>query len=91
MYCNKCGKEIMDEAVICVHCGCAVNGKKEQWVKEDVNRWLCLLSFLIPLIGFILAIVKYCDKKTSWSQYLLVAIVTCAISVFIIYFTGLIS
>lgn len=23
-YCSKCGKEIMDEAVICVHCGCQV-------------------------------------------------------------------
>ncbi len=22
-FCSKCGKEIMDDAVICVHCGCA--------------------------------------------------------------------
>ena len=22
MYCNKCGKEIDDEALICPHCGC---------------------------------------------------------------------
>lgn len=25
MYCRKCGKEIDDEAVICVHCGVATN------------------------------------------------------------------
>lgn len=22
MFCSKCGKEINDEAVVCVHCGC---------------------------------------------------------------------
>lgn len=26
-YCTHCGKEIMDEAVICVGCGCAVAGQ----------------------------------------------------------------
>lgn len=25
MYCKRCGKEIDDHAVICVHCGCQVN------------------------------------------------------------------
>ncbi|MBR3790704.1 MAG: zinc-ribbon domain-containing protein, partial [Clostridia bacterium] len=24
MFCKKCGKEINDEAVVCVHCGCRV-------------------------------------------------------------------
>jgi hypothetical protein len=24
MFCQKCGKEINDEAVVCVHCGCAI-------------------------------------------------------------------
>ncbi len=27
-YCEKCGKEIMDEAVICPGCGCAVTSAK---------------------------------------------------------------
>ena len=25
-YCTHCGKELLDEAVICVGCGCAVDG-----------------------------------------------------------------
>jgi hypothetical protein len=25
MFCQKCGKEIMDEAVVCIHCGCATS------------------------------------------------------------------
>lgn len=28
-YCAKCGKEVVDEAVICPSCGCAVEQKKE--------------------------------------------------------------
>ncbi len=27
-YCEKCGKEIMDEAVVCPNCGCAVEQQK---------------------------------------------------------------
>ncbi len=27
MFCSKCGKEIFDEAVMCPHCGCAINNK----------------------------------------------------------------
>jgi len=26
-YCSKCGKEITEDAAICLHCGCAVEGK----------------------------------------------------------------
>lgn len=28
-FCSKCGKEIMDEAVICPNCGCAVENKAQ--------------------------------------------------------------
>ena len=49
MFCAKCGKEINDEAVVCVHCGCATgksvqaNGQK-QWLVA-----LLLVLFLGPL------------------------------------------
>lgn len=29
-YCTHCGKELLDEAVICVGCGCAVEGQNTQ-------------------------------------------------------------
>ena len=29
-YCTHCGKELLDEAVICVGCGCAVAGRQGQ-------------------------------------------------------------
>lgn len=32
MYCQKCGKEINDEAMVCIHCGCAID---KQTVKKS--------------------------------------------------------
>ncbi len=30
MFCSKCGKEINDEAVVCIHCGCATEKMHKQ-------------------------------------------------------------
>lgn len=35
MFCSKCGKEINDEAVVCVHCGCATEKFRKQESKKD--------------------------------------------------------
>ena len=35
MFCSKCGKEINDEAVVCIHCGCATNNLKEENKQKD--------------------------------------------------------
>ena len=34
-YCSKCGKELLDEAVICMGCGCAV---EQAQVKKNINK-----------------------------------------------------
>ena len=36
MFCHKCGKEIDDEAVVCVHCGCATGNFEKD--KKDANQ-----------------------------------------------------
>ena len=56
MYCAKCGKEINDEAVVCIHCGCAVGNKKAtvQKAEDAPNAGFALLGFFIPLVGLIL-------------------------------------
>ena len=38
-FCSKCGKEIMDEAVICPGCGCAV---AREFKKDEVSYENCL-------------------------------------------------
>ena len=35
MFCSKCGKEINNEAVVCVHCGCATSNLKEESKQKD--------------------------------------------------------
>lgn len=42
MFCSKCGKEIMDEAVVCPNCGCATNNynsQRQQPVHTTVNTY----------------------------------------------------
>ena len=60
MFCSKCGKEINDEAVICVHCGCAIEGKKTI-IANDAdapNTGWAVLGFFIPIVGLILYLIN---------------------------------
>lgn len=53
-YCTKCGKEIMDDAVICTGCGCA---QEVTTAKNDIDSssvGFALLGFFIPIVGLIL-------------------------------------
>jgi len=54
--CTKCGKELLDEAVICPGCGCA---QGEIYPARDDAKsfgW-ALLGFFFPLVGLILYLV----------------------------------
>ncbi len=53
-YCNKCGKELMDEAVVCPACGCA----QKVVAADDASSFgMGLLGFCIPIVGLILYLV----------------------------------
>ncbi len=58
MFCSHCGKEIMDEAEICVGCGCRVNNKKFDMGSLGIAGFICsctalLLSLFFASIGLI--------------------------------------
>ncbi len=54
-YCSKCGKEINDDAVVCVYCGRQVEGARAEVQKPDApNMGFAVLGFFFPLIGLIL-------------------------------------
>lgn len=93
MFCKKCGKEIMDDAVVCIHCGCAVDDSqlKEAGSPEDkVNAGIIVGTVLIPLIGLILGIVNLCQKKTrSGGIYLGVGIGCWILNMIILSLVGL--
>ncbi|MBE6915420.1 MAG: zinc ribbon domain-containing protein [Ruminococcaceae bacterium] len=53
-YCPKCGRQLVDEAVICVSCGCA---QSRRWFgnREDSSSFgWGVLGFFVPLLGLIL-------------------------------------
>lgn len=55
-YCNMCGKELMDEAVVCPGCGCAQQGNINAPADSKSFGW-ALLGFCVPLAGLILYLV----------------------------------
>ncbi len=50
MFCQNCGAEIHDKAVVCVKCGCAVNNSVNNAVESE---WLIvmLLCFFLGCFG----------------------------------------
>jgi len=60
MYCNNCGKEIDDKALICVHCGVSTSNNVIQTLSANDGDLGCLLGgvcFLAPIVGLILYLV----------------------------------
>ena len=55
-FCSKCGKEMMDEAVVFPNCGCAASGNAD--VADAPNMGYAVLGFFIPLVGLILYLVN---------------------------------
>ena len=48
-YCQHCGKELNDDAVVCVGCGRAVSAQ----YKDKPSFWMNFLAFLFPIVGWI--------------------------------------
>ena len=46
-YCSQCGKELVDEAVVCPNCGCAVQAPVNQQ-EDKPSTVLNILAFLFP-------------------------------------------
>ena len=81
-YCTKCGKELIDEAVVCPHCGCATEAwkAKKEYV-DEISVGFCVLAAFIPLFGIIYWIVKYQDTPRRARACGITAIVSIAASI----------
>lgn len=77
MFCKNCGKEIDDNAFVCVHCGVTVTSEKEvpstkysPWaiVGMIVSLASLLISFfgVVPLIGIIFSCIGM--KQTAYAN-----------------------
>ena len=49
MFCSKCGKEVDDEAVVCLGCGCAVN--ESRVLKDNRGLITVLLCWFLGVFG----------------------------------------
>ena len=80
-FCSKCGHEIMDEAIVCPNCGCAVVAPTTptQVSQDDINVGLCILSALIPLFGLIYWALKYKETPKKARACGMIAIASWAI------------
>lgn len=54
-YCKFCGKQISDYADICMHCGRYQN--KKEILDDAPSTGIAILSFIFPVLGFILWLV----------------------------------
>ena len=68
MFCQKCGKEIIDEAVICPHCGCATGVKTKVEVSKTpykLSAGMVMLCTFLPVVGLIMGIVELSNNDHS--------------------------
>ena len=85
-FCAKCGRELMDEAVICPGCGCSLGNQVQVEADSSSFGW-AFLGFCIPIVGLILYLVwkeKTPLKAKSAGKGALVSVIV-SIVFYIIY------
>lgn len=90
MFCTKCGKEILDDAVICIHCGCST--QNEPAANQSGSIGMAILGFFIPLAGLIIWLVNKDSKpamaKSAGTGALIGVIVSVVLVLFYSIFIG---
>lgn len=84
MYCKNCGKELNDQAIICPHCGVAVNEEKLKQMSSATkgddapSAGFAVLCFFLPILGLILYLVwkdEYPLKAKSCGKGALIGVI----------------
>lgn len=96
MYCKKCGKEINDDAVVCVHCGCAVEDKKPAVSNsQDFNTpktgMGVLLGLLLGLVGLLIGVLIYPEGTVARKTFIKAWGITFGITIGVSIIIGAIS
>lgn len=66
-YCPKCGQEVLDEAEICVHCGCRIKNEPILTADDGKNAIRFALTFFLGFIGSF--IINHTSlKPTGWKS-----------------------
>ena len=93
MFCRKCGKEIDDEAVVCIGCGCSVEEKpKNTEDNENQTTIGILMGLFLGLIGLIIGLCLYKSdtiaRKTFMKAWGITFGICAAVSIiiYVVYF-----
>lgn len=71
MYCSNCGKELNDNADVCIYCGAFTNknnNKRTNVEQKEFNTVALvgfIFSFFFPLVGFILGLIGMGKAKKT--------------------------
>jgi len=96
MFCKNCGKEIDDNAIICIHCGVSTNLNRSGAAMYEDGELGCLLGglcFIAPVAGLILYLVwkdTMPHKAKQAGKWALIGFVA-NILFSIIYFVGMLG
>lgn len=61
-YCTHCGSEVLDEAEICVNCGCRVESQR----KNSENSTLGTIAKVFMIIATVLLGLSTCGMGLAW-------------------------
>ncbi len=68
MFCPKCGKEIMDEAVICPKCGCAVQidcANDSGSEMKSAGKGFCISGLVLGIVSLVFSWIWYISLSAS--------------------------
>lgn len=63
MFCENCGEEIKDDAVICPYCGASVQKPVPRKGSNTIATVGFVFAFFIPLVGLICSIIGLNNAK----------------------------
>ena len=66
-YCTHCGGELVDDAVICIHCGCQVENKKPVVKTKDDSMQTVVKVFMVlscVALGWLIIPLAWCIPMT---------------------------
>lgn len=95
-FCTTCGKEVNEDAVVCMHCGCAVAGTNAPKNKVQISMvlgilglvfcWLFPVGLVAAFAGIIVGIIEY--RKNDALIGLLLSIVGVILSFLALVLVG---
>ena len=94
MFCKNCGKEMLDEAVICPFCGVATENFQSKEHKKETNGMAIagfVCSFFVPILGWVFGGIglSRANRRGGKGKGLSIAAITIASASAFLYFVSM--